>query len=342
MDVVRREWCDRLFHPTPTTDDEIREFITYLYSLASLPAPTVFIFDSPMGCQLGYHVLKQSVGQGVEHGVWQGVRQGVEHGVWQGVRQGVGQGVRQGVRHGIWQGVEQSVWQGALQGVEQIGEPQSIGIYGDISDYAWLAFYDFFHRIGVITGEKFIKYARMNRGIFSTLQYENVCLVSRLPTVIRRDERGRLHSTDGSAIEFADGYGQWFVHGVAITEEMFARAFIDKQMTAQEIMTEKNVEVRAALIAELMSSEVLTAMGAMLIGEETRPSKVDGRPTTCRLYDLTIGAAAMRCIQVEDHTRHEMYYHFVPKEDATATVLGAIAWMFRKEEKDMQLLKRES
>jgi hypothetical protein len=107
------------------------------------------------------------------------------------------------------------------------------------------------------------------------------------------------------------------------------------------MVNEKNVEKRAALISVLVSHDVLNQIGT-LRGEETKMSKVDGRPATCRLYDLKVGEFNARCIQVEDHTRHEEYYHFVPDEPATQTVAGAIAWMFGKEEKDMVLLKQES
>jgi len=40
------------------------------------------------------------------------------------------------------------------------------------------------------------------------------------PTMIRRNDRGELHSEDAPAIEYRDGWGYWFLNNMEVSERV--------------------------------------------------------------------------------------------------------------------------
>jgi hypothetical protein len=79
------------------------------------------------------------------------------------------------------------------------------------------------------------------------IQLNGFCIVSNLPSKITRDADNRLHSTDGYAIEFRDGYKLHFVHGRALPGNVF-ESIKDKSYTAEQFFKEPNEEVKSAAI----------------------------------------------------------------------------------------------
>lgn len=122
--------------------------------------------------------------------------------------------------------------------------------YGNIWDYPWLAYYDFFRRIGV-GKEKKLKidqYMQLREtGIFTTIQLSDTVIICPPPIFINKDERKRLHCTTGPAIVWKDGWGLYRVHKVKFTKEEFDRLFLTKP-SPEEILSVQNSEQKAVLI----------------------------------------------------------------------------------------------
>ena len=78
--------------------------------------------------------------------------------------------------------------------------------------------------------------------------YENVCFVSDKPKMIKRNERGQLHSENGLALQFHDGYGMFCWHGTRVKEKLIMRP---NEITREEILNEKNSEVSRAMMEKL-------------------------------------------------------------------------------------------
>ncbi|BCL38403.1 DUF6745 domain-containing protein [Nostoc sp. MS1] len=49
--------------------------------------------------------------------------------------------------------------------------------------------------------------------------YENVCLISNRPSIIRLDEQNNLHGEGVLAIQFADGFSVYANHGTILFKE---------------------------------------------------------------------------------------------------------------------------
>lgn len=114
--------------------------------------------------------------------------------------------------------------------------------YGNVSDYGWCAFGDFFQRIGIKLTDKFDKCVKLlNSGVYEMLQFEHVCIVSKMPIKILRDSNGRLHSTNSTAIEWSDGTGYHFIHGRSMPKRIF------EGFTKTDFINESDEDVKAGM-----------------------------------------------------------------------------------------------
>jgi hypothetical protein len=72
-----------------------------------------------------------------------------------------------------------------------------------------------------------------------------VCWLCERPAAIAVDERGRLHSTDGPALTYRDGWSIWAYHGIELWEDAIMRP---ETITFDTILECSNVEQRRALV----------------------------------------------------------------------------------------------
>jgi len=112
-------------------------------------------------------------------------------------------------------------------------------------DVNYCSFYDFFQKECGIKLPKF-------RGIMAITEecgwvygYDTICFVCDRHTVLNRDSQNRLHSVDGPAVSYPDGYSVYAVHGIRIP----AWIILEKEkITIEKILTEQNAEVRQAMM----------------------------------------------------------------------------------------------
>ena len=121
--------------------------------------------------------------------------------------------------------------------------------YVNIWDMPWIAFYKFFqNEFGIVNNENFDKYCKLKElGIYDTIQFESVCIVVKLPTLIKRRVE-RLHCEDGPAIAFKDDYKLYFWNGVAVPEKLI---MTPEAITSEDILQQSNAEVRRAFREKL-------------------------------------------------------------------------------------------
>jgi hypothetical protein len=163
--------------------------------------------------------------------------------------------------------------------------------YGNASDFGWIAFYDTFIKLGIeIDDELKTKFAIMREviqsGCFMSIQLEGLCVVSKMPLKIHRDAENRLHSTTEAAIEFMDGYGQHYVAGRFIEEDVF-RACDDLEAAAKLFKSSDNEDVKSIICFivrdRLGDRGLLDMLEAKLYAEET-VEHTGGYTERLRLY----------------------------------------------------------
>lgn len=118
----------------------------------------------------------------------------------------------------------------------------------------WASFYSYYETFvdfGIITEEKFPKYFELRKfidsGIFLTIEFENAIIVCGNPSVCLKNENG-LHNISGKAIQWADGYGQYYVNGRSIPKKYFL-SISEKTFTMMDFINEKNEEHKSTCIA---------------------------------------------------------------------------------------------
>ncbi len=122
--------------------------------------------------------------------------------------------------------------------------------FGILSLY-WLSFYDFpIKHIAGFTYTDDIKHqlqtwVALAHSVFAFCAFDDICFICERPTQLTVDTEGRLHNTDSAAMQFADGYSLYSVHGVRLVADLICNK---ECITTAQIQAETNAEVRRVMI----------------------------------------------------------------------------------------------
>ena len=209
MEVVKQEWIDRLDSCPHPNHEAIISGVRWLYSFCKLKDPLVVIVQSPLGAQIAANMLcADQVSAQVHAQVSDQVHAQVYDQVSDQVSAQVHDQVYAQVRDQVRDQVHAQVYAQVSAQVHDQVQYFCFSTYGNIWDFGWLSFYDFFARIGIKHKVKAFAAFRtlMQSGLYDMIQLDGACIVSEMPTEIHRDNRGRLHNVEGPAIKFGDGY----------------------------------------------------------------------------------------------------------------------------------------
>lgn len=140
-----------------------------------------------------------------------------------------------------------------------------------LADAGWVSFYDYWHRAGLLSAEEASEVLKLRdflRISFDTVLLDECALVIALPKLMVRDEDWQLHRSDGFAVEWEDGTGYAYWHGVAIPARIITAP---ESYTAKEIREITNTEVRRALGEKLGWAKVAEMLGAKPVDAWTDP-----------------------------------------------------------------------
>ena len=181
----------------------------------------------------------------------------------------VGDSVWASVRASVWASVGDSVWDSVGDSVwasvwDSVGasvrDHLVRAVYGQ-HDAAWLAFYLVFRGL-VPAVDKLDGLERSARASSWWWPYAGAVILTERPTVLCRDDRGRLHSPDGPAILYPDGWGIWAWHGVRLPRHVIEQP---ATITVKEIEAEGNAEIRRVMVERYGQARYLLDSGAKLI-----------------------------------------------------------------------------
>jgi len=203
--------------------------------------------------------VRASVGASVRASVWDSVGASVLASVWDSVGASVGASVRASVGasvgDSVWDSVGDSVW-------------ASVGasVYGQHEAH-WLAFCRFFKEHCGLSDqthklEGFWELAKSAGWAYPT---KDICFVSERHTTLLRDDRGRLHSTTGPAIQYPDGWEIYAVHGVRVPEHIINK---QSEITTAQIDDQQNTEIRRVMIDFYGQARYLQDSGAILVSKD--------------------------------------------------------------------------
>ena len=104
-----------------------------------------------------------------------------------------------------------------------------------------------FNECGLELSKDIMERAEANRKISESVNYiwpnRDFVMVCARPTKILRDDQGRLHSENGMAIQYPDGWGLYLLHGVQFPEELY-RKVTSGTMPFEEILAIEDIDQR--------------------------------------------------------------------------------------------------
>ena len=188
-------------------------------------------------------------------------------------------------------------------------------------DGAWIAYYKFANEIGVpysTDAAIILNYHDMYaRNALWCNAYSEICFISDRPTTVlmeRESDSLRLHSENGPALEFADGYQVYAWHGIRVSPHIIDEP---EKITVAEIDGETNAEIRRVMMGRY-------GMDRFLRDTNIEPFHKDDCGI---LYKREFpNDETLTMVRVKDASTDREYFLRVPPTMQTAT--QAVAWTF--------------
>ena len=219
---------------------------------------------------------------------------------WDSVRDSV----RNSVWDSVWNSVRDSVWDSVWDSVRN-----SVRAYYDGDD---LSFYRLFNNY--FKENDLVWLSKISENVTGYGFYKNECWLARKPTILTRDEEGRLHGENKMAIKWAGGTGYYFYHGVKASKKIIETP---EKLNKKDWLKESNTEVRR-IIQERMT-DFVKKIGGKLIDKSER----------AELYEVDINPdpeEIAKYIKVKDASTSRVYWLRVPPRMKKADT--AVAWTF--------------
>ena len=182
-------------------------------------------------------------------------------------------------------------------------------------------------RIG-LKHEQFEKYRDwIKSGHWEVLFFKDLAVIVCRPSLIKKDERGRLHCSNGSAAEWPSGEKYWFHHGTRVNEKIILHPH---DLSKEEIISEKNSEV-SRVIAEILGwDSYMKKIDTVLIDKWFDPSKslhYELYDFKERRFSLMPKLLKMESPECKDGTKP---YYIEPVHPELTTCQQARKWQFMK------------
>ena len=200
--------------------------------------------------------VRDAVDDAVDDAVGDAVRDAVDD----AVRDAVGDAVRDAVRDAVDGAVDDAV-DDAVKTAVSIAKRAGValswhywlgGQFWVGGWYYWgITFANFFFDICKLKlSQDIMDRALAYRKVCESVNYiwpnRDFVMVCERPAKISRDDRGRLHCPDGKAIEYPDGWGLYYLHGVRVPEKLIITPA--DQLQPNEWINHDNAEVRAQFV----------------------------------------------------------------------------------------------
>jgi hypothetical protein len=156
-----------------------------------------------------------------------------------------------------------------------------------------------------------------------------VCWLYERPVAIAVDDRGRLHSTDGPALTYRDGWSFWAYHGIELWEDAIMRP---ETIAFDTILQCRNVERRRALVE--------------LFGLERFVREMQEHGYRCRkdrngtLWKLDDDIALVEVVNGTPEPDGSYKHYFLPCDPRAKTATEAVAGTYGLRPKQYRVAKR--
>lgn len=124
--------------------------------------------------------------------------------------------------------------------------------WGWSEDY-WLASYEASMRdLGIEPDQavlnRFVSLVQVRENLSIFFPFADFVMCCENPLVLKRDERNRLHSSEGPALVYRDGWGVWAWHGMRVPKRVIE---FPNEIKIPEVEGEENAEIRRVMIERM-------------------------------------------------------------------------------------------
>ncbi len=114
----------------------------------------------------------------------------------------------------------------------------------------------------------------------------NVAVILPLPKKLRINVNSDYHSLEKPAIEWYDGKGKYYIHGVRFSKQLFKKV-ANRQLPAMKVLEIPNIEQRAMTLRLYGAEKLFAELNPELL--DTFEREVMGKPNRIELYRINIG-----------------------------------------------------
>ncbi len=215
--------------------------------------------------------------------------------------------------------------------------------YGSIWDYGWVAFYDYFQRIGIELTPKFNQFKNfLKSGVYDMITLEDYCLVCKMPSIIRREDNAKpdsLHCSNKPAIQWeqsktsniSEPFKKWYWKGIDVPQKLIETPHLITKEDIQKI--NDNAEIRRAYIEKLGVRDFFTILSD---GEGLTKidSDVDEQGYDMTLYNFQFGSKELQVLECVCPSTQRVYNLYPPDKcknvwDAKASTFQNKKLMYR-------------
>ena len=277
MPIVQKEWIQIGLDTSPIDKQKAEDAITLAYECAGLKPPQKILwFDNPKTAIAWIVSTQDPIGRYLRHTLWYEFKRAIDSRINAVVDSAVRDTVEQNVLghvddllcevhddvfNAIWSDLQDLI---AMQVSGNIAnyvydytqdEDDAFGV----TDAGGLAFYAYFHAIGVDCSKL--------RGLWATAKhcgwwwpYEEIAIVTPKPRTIHLDADGRLHAEGEPAIAY-EGFNVYAYDRVRLPEKY--GQMHPYQWQSQWLLEEDNAELRRVLIQGIGYSRILEELQAV-------------------------------------------------------------------------------
>jgi hypothetical protein len=284
-DALRRFHADWYRYGTSTDRADrpaTERAISRMYEIVGKPAPQFLWTDSPATGALAVALLSGKLGNRPAAGaamnplgdsLWDSLRDSL----WDSLRDSLGDSLGDSLRGSL---------RDSLRGIIN-----NDAFWGQHEAY-WIAFYLFPQEQGLVTydpkrSEQLGLWATISRSAGWWFPYDGVVVVTERPTKVVQEtvtsswpygvNSRRLHSADGAALEYADGWKVFSWHGIRVPE------WVITEPTTDRALKEPNSEIRRAAFESIGWDKAIADMKLTPIATSADPGNA---PHELRLYKL--------------------------------------------------------
>jgi hypothetical protein len=214
------KWTKIGFSTEPVDRSYAGECVSRLYRDSGLHHPSHIVwFDNPVQMLNEHTKIK---GNAIARIIRELIGDKIFKNVWPTVEGDICDSINIIVRHNVKDKVWNKVWRYIMYLVKGSASGHVGDVVYGVNDIHWMAEYDFYREVLGLVGETnhVVGSLDLVKSCNLVIPCSGVCFACERPSVLKLDNKGKLHCEDGPAMVYPDGWSVYIDHGVRVSKKM--------------------------------------------------------------------------------------------------------------------------